>query len=67
MPRGDGTGPLKRGAGMGMGKGGGQRMARGPSGSCVCPKCGTTVPHQRGVPCNQIKCPNCGTFMTRGD
>ncbi|MBD3370210.1 hypothetical protein GF402_07605 [Candidatus Fermentibacteria bacterium] len=37
----------------------------GTGGSCVCPKCGATVPHQRGVPCYQKTCPNCGTTMTR--
>jgi len=37
----------------------------GPGGECVCPKCGTKVPHQRGVPCYQHKCPKCGTMMIR--
>ena len=32
---------------------------------CVCPKCGKKVAHQRGVPCNTIVCPECGTHMTR--
>jgi len=73
MPRGDGTGPAGAGPGSGrgggMGRGGGRgRMggsAAGPAGVCVCPGCGATVPHQRAVPCNQIKCPKCGTLMTR--
>jgi len=38
----------------------------GPGGECVCPKCGHKVPHQRGVPCFQRKCPECGSFMARG-
>lgn len=38
----------------------------GPGGSCVCPKCGYATSHQRGIPCFQIKCPRCGTPMTRG-
>ena len=38
---------------------------RGREGNCVCPKCGKTVPHQRGVPCLQVTCPDCGTAMTR--
>lgn len=77
MPRGDGTGPAGQGPGTGRGLGGGQgqgggmgRMGgrgAGPSGTCVCPACGATVPHERGVPCNQVTCPKCGAAMTRGD
>ena len=37
----------------------------GPGGECVCPNCGTKVPHQRGVPCYTLKCPKCGSPMTR--
>jgi len=57
-----------RGGGRG---GGGRRKGRmggfaaGPSGSCVCPSCGYTVPHRLGTPCFQQKCPKCGTPMTR--
>ena len=71
MPRGDGTGPPGgggRGTGMGRGAGGGGRMggfALGPGGNCVCPNCGKTAPHAQGVPCNQKRCPSCGTAMTR--
>jgi len=71
MPRGDGTGPFGGGPGTGRGLGrwGGRgRMggfALGPGGACVCPSCGKTVPHQRGVPCNQLTCPSCGARMTR--
>jgi len=79
MPRGDGTGPLGqgpgtgRGMGRGMGRGAGQGGGRGrmggyslgPGGNCVCPSCGTTAAHQVGVPCNQVRCPNCGQPMTR--
>ena len=68
MPRGDGTGPMG-GGGRGMGRGGGRgRMGGfglGPGGYCVCPSCGHKVPHQRGVPCYQMKCPRCGAAMTR--
>ena len=65
MPAGDGTGPMGKGSGIGGGYG--RRFGRGPSDKCVCPKCGTTIPHERGIPCNQTNCPKCGTPMRRGD
>jgi len=71
MPRGDGTGPRGQGpgTGRGLGRGGGRgRMGgRGLSvgGECVCPNCGHRVTHQRGTPCYEIKCPKCGSQMTR--
>jgi len=37
----------------------------GPAGYMVCPNCGTTVAHQRGVPAYTVGCPNCGTQMAR--
>ena len=37
----------------------------GPGGECVCPNCGTKIPHQRGIPCFRQMCPKCGTPMTR--
>ena len=63
--------PSGRGLGMGRGRGfgGGGRMggfAAGPTGNCVCPKCGHKEAHQTGVPCYQKKCPKCGSLMTRG-
>jgi len=76
MPGGNGTGPLGQGprsgrgmGGRGMGGGGRGRMggplAAGPGGQCVCPSCGKTVAHVVGQACNSVKCPNCGTQMTR--
>lgn len=56
------------GGGRGMGGGGRGRMGgfgAGPGGNCVCPKCGKKVAHPRGTPCYQMKCPSCGTPMTR--
>lgn len=68
-----GTGGAGRGqgagGGRGMGPGGGRgRMGGfglGTGGNCVCPACGHKQPHQRGIPCNSLKCPQCGQTMTR--
>ena len=60
------------GGGRGLGRGGGRGrkggFGLGPNGVCVCtnPNCGHTVPHQRGTPCYQMKCPKCGSPMVRG-
>jgi len=54
-----------RGTGEGVGRGRMGGFGLGPAGECVCTSCGHTVPHQRGVPCYQIKCPKCGSPMTR--
>jgi predicted Fe-Mo cluster-binding NifX family protein len=78
MPRGMGG----RGAGQGQGQGGGsggrcRRAAGGPGGPgagpgagmsevCVCPACGAKAPHERGIPCLQLTCPQCGKSMVRG-
>ncbi len=40
-------------------------FAMGPGGECVCPKCGATASHERGIPCTSMKCPKCGARMTR--
>jgi predicted amidophosphoribosyltransferase len=41
------------------------RWRMGPSGQCVCPKCGRTITHQPGMPCQQERCPACGARMMR--
>lgn len=37
----------------------------GPEGNCICPKCDKRIPHDRGVPCMEKKCPDCGAKMVR--
>lgn len=51
-------------AGRGRGRQPGGR-GLGPAGFCVCPQCGEKVAHRRGVPCYEIRCPKCGSPMTR--
>ena len=41
------------------------RHHMGAGGDCVCPRCGQTVPHKRGEPCQQTRCPWCGAKMLR--
>lgn len=43
----------------------GDKPGSGPGGYCVCPSCGHKIPHSRLAPCNQRKCPKCGTTMTK--
>jgi hypothetical protein len=40
-------------------------MGLGPGGGCKCPSCGTTVEHETGMPCYEMKCPKCGANMIR--
>jgi hypothetical protein len=67
---------MGRGAGQGSGRGGGRGQGQGPGrmggskaaglgGKCICPNCGHKVPHQAGKPCYDVRCPKCGTDMTR--
>ncbi len=68
MPKGQGAGRGQGGANRGRGAGGrglGGGFAAGPGGYCVCPACGEKTAHQRGIPCYEMKCPKCGTAMTR--
>jgi hypothetical protein len=54
-------GGLEVGAGQEQGG-----VAAGPDGICICPQCGHSQPHERGVPCTQVMCPKCGAAMRRG-
>ena len=42
-----------------------EASGKGPSGDCVCSKCDYKAQHQRGVPCSDIKCPNCNINLKR--
>lgn len=42
-----------------------EATGRGPSGYCVCEKCGYKTPHQSGVPCSNLKCPTCNINLKR--
>jgi len=42
-----------------------EAQGKGPEGYCVCPKCKYRIKHERGIPCSTIKCPKCGSQMTR--
>lgn len=42
-----------------------EAIGRGPDGNCVCPKCGYSVSHERGVPCSTLKCPKCNVNLER--
>uniref|UniRef100_A0A7C4M222 Cation transporter n=1 Tax=candidate division CPR3 bacterium TaxID=2268181 RepID=A0A7C4M222_UNCC3 len=38
---------------------------KGPSGYCICSKCGYEIAHQSGVPCSKLECPKCGINLKR--
>ncbi|MDD2730983.1 MAG: cation diffusion facilitator family transporter [Candidatus Portnoybacteria bacterium] len=42
-----------------------EAAGKGPEGYCVCEKCDYKTPHQRGVPCSSLKCPNCDIDLKR--
>jgi len=49
----------------GRGSGRGTKPGSGPSGQCVCPKCGYKLQHVVGQRCVDISCPKCGAKMVR--
>ncbi len=42
-----------------------EASGKGPSGFCVCEKCGYKTPHQKGIPCSTLKCPTCNINLKR--
>jgi cation diffusion facilitator family transporter len=42
-----------------------EAIGSGPGGSCFCSKCGYKTEHQKGVPCSTLKCPRCGSVLSR--
>jgi len=51
---------LARGEGQGVN---GPRQGDGGASTCKCSKCGATISHVKGTPCNESKCPKCGAPM----
>lgn len=49
--------------GQGIGQGN-DRQGTGGTDKCYCPECGEVTKHEKGVPCNEMNCPECGTSMT---
>jgi predicted DNA-binding protein (UPF0251 family) len=69
---GRGQGQCGQGKGRGMGQADSAGVVSGNAGSrqtgtnlCVCPTCGQTAPHTPGTACATMRCPACGTAMTR--
>lgn len=54
-----------RGGSFRSGRGSESFVRSGPPANCICPMCGLVMPHQRGTPCFQTKCPQCSSPMTR--
>lgn len=65
-----------KGSGSGSGQGGGRNSLGGgrgrnngggfgAGGDCICAGCGYKAPHERGVKCTGLKCPECGKTLIR--
>jgi len=52
---------MQRGDGQGQGN---NPQNAGGIDYCYCTKCNYKVKHDRGKPCNEMKCPECGAEMT---
>jgi len=42
-----------------------EAVGKGPSGYCICSKCGYKIAHQRGTPCSDLECPKCHIKLIR--
>lgn len=42
-----------------------EAVGKGPSGYCICSKCGYKIAHQRGIPCSDLECPKCHIKLIR--
>lgn len=42
-----------------------QGFGLGPSGRCICPRCGYSQPHERMQPCSRLLCLKCGVRLVR--
>jgi len=59
---GQGRKPRRKARGEGMGVGGEAQQDGGVS-ECVCTACGVRIEHERGKPCADVACPECGAAM----
>jgi len=49
-----------RGEGQGVD---GSKQGDGGASQCVCPDCDYSVAHDKGIPCNSMVCPKCGSRL----
>lgn len=56
------VGQMRQALGEGRGQGG-PRQGIGGAKYCRCLKCGHEMEHNRNTPCQEIKCPKCGSSM----
>ena len=50
----------ERGKGIGNG---GMRQRDGGTDICICPDCNKKFEHERGIPCKERTCPDCGVSL----
>ena len=41
------------------------RHNKGRPGICICPECEKRISYEKGIPYQQVHCPNCGATMLR--
>ena len=42
-----------------------EAVGKGPSGYCICSKCGYKIVHKKGIPCSDLECPKCHIKLIR--